>query len=571
MMRRRYTQAIISALIIVLMLGGGLASSMPRASTPVELLKNGSFEEGFVYQDGCGMVGVNWGCFQNGGTAHYGFYDDQWDPVVYDGEHSQLIGIDTKKVGGDPDRYAGIYQTVSVVPGETYHFSIRGMIRADDQDSDPWRYRVQVGFDHTGGSDWTAVTNWIELPWDTYYPRTAPGDFSQYETNVVAQGSKLTVFVRVWKKWGDWYRELNVNLDAISLTGPVPVAMAAPPTSTPQPAPTPPPALVCTGPNLLRNGGFEQGFYGWGVGYYWGWFHNDGQASYGFHDDQWAPTVYEGEHSQLIAISTKGMAASDSDRYAGIYQVVSGLEPGVQYELSIAGMIREEELHPDEDPYRYRVQWGYLPWSDLDWTRVTNWQDLPWETVYARTAPGDFSTYKTTFVAPSPKVTLFIRVWKKWPTPGREVDVNIDAVTLRRCWAQDAQTADPASEPIVYVVQPGDVLSSIAARYGTTVQAIAQANNLSNPNLIYVGQKLIIPTMPLPTPPVVIPASPTPSPTAPPQDQTPEETVYVVRRGDTLYAIAVRYGVTPYAIAKANGLQNLHWIYPGQKLVIPNS
>jgi LysM repeat protein len=45
-----------------------------------------------------------------------------------------------------------------------------------------------------------------------------------------------------------------------------------------------------------------------------------------------------------------------------------------------------------------------------------------------------------------------------------------------------------------YVVQRGDTLSSIAARFGTTYQAIAQANNIRNVNLIFVGQRLQIPS-----------------------------------------------------------------------------
>jgi LysM repeat protein len=44
-----------------------------------------------------------------------------------------------------------------------------------------------------------------------------------------------------------------------------------------------------------------------------------------------------------------------------------------------------------------------------------------------------------------------------------------------------------------YVVQPGDTLYSIAVRHDTTVQALMVANNLSNPNLIYVGQTLKVP------------------------------------------------------------------------------
>jgi LysM repeat protein len=45
----------------------------------------------------------------------------------------------------------------------------------------------------------------------------------------------------------------------------------------------------------------------------------------------------------------------------------------------------------------------------------------------------------------------------------------------------------------VHIVQPGDTLSSIAWRFGTTVWALAQLNGIWNPNLIYVGQTLMIP------------------------------------------------------------------------------
>lgn len=576
MIRHSYARAIIFALIAMLTVGGGLASSTSLPAATVELLRNGSFEQGFATVPGCGMVGIYWGCFQNGGTAEYGFFDDQWKPVVFDGQHSQLIEINTKQIGGDPDRYAGIYQTVDVIPGATYRFTIRGMIRADDQDGDPWRYRVQVAFDHSGGSNWAAVGEWIELPWDNYYPRTAPGGFSEYTTTVIARGSRMTVFVRVWKKWGDWYREVDVNVDAISLMGPVPAAVSVAPPIAPPPMVMPPPpaplptpsvaapAPICAGPNLLRNGDFEQGFYSWGVAYYWGWFHNGGQATYGFYDDQWSRVVYNGQHSQLIEINTYNMAVADADRYAGIYQIVDGLRPGALYELTIAGMMREEAAHPDEDPYRYRVQWGYAPHGWLDWTLVTNWQELPWDAIYTRTDPGAFLTYRTTFVAPSSRVTLFIRAWKKWGTTGRELDVNLDAIALRAC--QPPVVLPSADDPLVHVVQPGEYLAAIAARYGTTVRAISRANGLRNPNRIYPGQQLVIPVASSAiASAVVAPPPPTPSPS----DSSGRETIYVVRPGDTLYAIAVRFGTTPYAIGRANSLRNLNWIYVGQRLIIP--
>lgn len=51
----------------------------------------------------------------------------------------------------------------------------------------------------------------------------------------------------------------------------------------------------------------------------------------------------------------------------------------------------------------------------------------------------------------------------------------------------------PASNDEVYVVKSGDTLSGIAAKYGTTYQKLAEYNNISNPNVITVGQKIKIP------------------------------------------------------------------------------
>ena len=49
-----------------------------------------------------------------------------------------------------------------------------------------------------------------------------------------------------------------------------------------------------------------------------------------------------------------------------------------------------------------------------------------------------------------------------------------------------------AKREITYIVQKGDSLSTIAKKYNTTVSAIANKNNIKNPNKIYVGQKIII-------------------------------------------------------------------------------
>ena len=101
----------------------------------------------------------------------------------------------------------------------------------------------------------------------------------------------------------------------------------------------------------------------------------------------------------------------------------------------------------------------------------------------------------------------------------------------------------------VHTVQPGENLFRIGLRYGVTVNALVAANGLRNPNFIYVGQRLIIPTGSSPTP--------------------PSSGVHVVQRGQNLYRIALRYGLTTQALAAANGIVNVNRIYVGQRLTIP--
>ncbi len=114
-----------------------------------------------------------------------------------------------------------------------------------------------------------------------------------------------------------------------------------------------------------------------------------------------------------------------------------------------------------------------------------------------------------------------------------------------------AQAVLPSPTTSEYIVQPGDTIWSIAARFNTTVEAIAIANRLINPNFIYVGQKLIIPA----------PGQ------APAQVSTPR--IHIVRYGETLTSIAFRYGTTVEAIMRANNLPNPNFIYVGQRLIIP--
>jgi hypothetical protein len=501
-------RVLISALLLALVAAVVAVPGIQLAGGVTERLTNGDFEEGFHFTP-AGEVGNGWQWFHNGGEATYGFYDETWAPVIYDGQHSQLLEINTFCRGGsDSDRYSGIYQTVAVVPGENYDLSLHGMLRAleGDPHREGYNYRVQYGVDHEGGTDWTSVDNWVEIPWNTVHPRLSPGSMDSYSTTIVAKGSRLTLFIRVWKKWGTARRELDVNLDAISLRGALPADMEAPSAGLEAPAYpvvgwkyevpvtssndvgitelelydgsdlvgsvsyevgllslshtfawTPASAgthtlkvvahdtagatathavTVTVGEEgqFLTNGDFEGGFTAGAkgmVGTGWGWFENGGEATYGYYDEIWTPVVYDGEHSQLIEINTFCCGGSDPDRYSGISQKVSGLTPGATYRLLLHGMLRVRSDDEDREGDNYRVQWGYDPDGGHDWTAVDNWVVIPWDEVYTRLDPGEMSSYTVTFEAPSNEITLFIRAWKKWGTARREMDVNLDAITLK--------------------------------------------------------------------------------------------------------------------------------------------
>lgn len=112
------------------------------------------------------------------------------------------------------------------------------------------------------------------------------------------------------------------------------------------------------------------------------------------------------------------------------------------------------------------------------------------------------------------------------------------------------------TETITYTVQRGDTLWAIARRYGTTVGEIAEINNISNPNLIYPGQELRIPTN---------------STTEGEETRGTGDIIYTVQRGDTLSKIAREYNVTVDHIVELNDITNPNLIYPGEKLRITES
>ena len=167
----------------------------------------------------------------------------------------------------------------------------------------------------------------------------------------------------------------------------------------------------------------------------------------------------------------------------------------------------------------------------------------------------------------------------------------------------------PGGAECVYVVKPGDTLSGIAAKLGVSLPALLQSGSIANPDLIYVGQKIVLPNcgmdeMPMPMPKGEPMGPEQDAPMAKPEGKPdgrdemgppankdesdgkeqmmqPESgsspwrmarqssQVHTVRAGETLSQIAAQYGLDPSELARLNGISNANFIYIGQEILLP--
>jgi membrane-bound lytic murein transglycosylase D len=122
-------------------------------------------------------------------------------------------------------------------------------------------------------------------------------------------------------------------------------------------------------------------------------------------------------------------------------------------------------------------------------------------------------------------------------------------------------TRPPQSAYVWHRVRRGESLSTIARRYHTSIRRIKQANNMYRSNLIVAGKKLKIPRRG-----AVIPTSTKSIRRAP----LPSDGIYRVKRGDNLWILAKRYGTTTKRIQNLNNLKSSN-LHIGQRLRIPGA
>jgi LysM repeat protein len=147
------------------------------------------------------------------------------------------------------------------------------------------------------------------------------------------------------------------------------------------------------------------------------------------------------------------------------------------------------------------------------------------------------------------------------PATGTETSPAVEATpTAEPTAAAPEPTAPPSTSSgddyVMHTVQRGESISSIAALYNTTVNAIVRANNLKNPNVIYKGQKLKIPTS-------------GGSSGGSSGGTSGCRFRHTVKKGEWVYQIARSYGVSPQSVLAANNLSNPSLIYSGMVLCIP--
>lgn len=104
-----------------------------------------------------------------------------------------------------------------------------------------------------------------------------------------------------------------------------------------------------------------------------------------------------------------------------------------------------------------------------------------------------------------------------------------------------------AASSVDYTVKPGDTLGQIAKQHGVSVSALAKANDITNLNLIHVGQVLIIPG-----------------------EKGKGDIIYIVKAGDTLGKIAVNHKTTVNVLLEKNDIPNPNLIKIGQKVLVPD-
>ena len=543
-----------SAVLFILLLCMSMIVSFSQDDSSSNLLENGDFEGEFIELEGAEPrnVAVGWTpwhitraesspSFAN----HDPNYDAETDRIRLDEE-----GSAQKYFTLFATHQGGIYQEVdSVTSGTTYRFSLYAHVWSSsfedaDVSEDPGAVVVRVGIDPDGGTDGASE----DILWSTaaafFYDA-----YRQYAVIATAESSTITVFVE--STVGEPRANNYIYLDDAVLEVASETTVEGTPTSetntelvgdsvtdTPAPTATPIPTETATAADTATSTATLEPAEN----------NVRSPAGSGQEDKPTAtptlpPTETATEAPTPSATATLEPTATeeataevdeqdDSDADAGTTPITDEFPDTVVHVVVVGDTVSALALQYESSINAINRANG-LNAANLIYTgqRLIIPINLP-----VTTAAG--ATVVPSTATPTPTITPTL-------TP----------------------TATPTATPVTYQILPGDTLETIAQRYGTTVDLLAQQNSIANPHQIDVGQILVIPTAvpPTPTPTLVPTAEPVPITT------TDSYITYVVQAGDTLSQIAVDHNTTVAAIAQLNGITNPSTIFVGQRLRIPSA
>lgn len=361
-------------------------------------------------------------------------------------------------------------------------------------------------------------------------------------------------------------------------------------------------APAADGPNLLQNPGFEAPYvkqccgpdglpigevqvaHGW-----LGWWlqpgldsqHPSSGGTPSWHRPEWR------EANCGAPCANRVRSGNDAQKYftfdsvhdAGMYQQVPGITPGtvLLFSIYMQAWATNSTYGPSDFQQHMGMRVGIDPFGGTNaFSPNVIWSDIH-DTFDA------WGLYTIQATAQAGTVTVFTRSTPLYGDQHNDIyldDASLVAVGAGSAGGNNAQPANfvpPPAPPSVptavpgftYVVVPGDNYYRIALRFGVSLSALLAANPSSTPNILFVGTVLTIPGVSAPAGNGALPNNPpppTPAPTVSPS-QLPGAVKYVVQRGDNLYRLSLRFGVSIARIKQENGLVS-DIIFIGQVLFI---
>ena len=541
-----------SAVLFILLLCMSMIVSFSQDDSSSNLLENGDFEGEFIELEGAEPRNVAvgwtpWHITRAESSPSFANHDPNYDA------ETDRIRLDEQ---GSAQKYftlfathqGGIYQEVdSVTSGTTYRFSLYAHVWSSsfedaDVSEDPGAVVVRVGIDPDGGTDGASE----DILWSTaaafFYDA-----YRQYAVIATAESSTITVFVE--STVGEPRANNYIYLDDAVLEVASETTVEGTPTSetntelvgdsvtdTPAPTATPIPTETATADDTATS-----------------------TATLEPAENNVRSPAGSGQEDKPTATPT--LPPTETATEAPTPSATATLEPTATEEATA-----EVDEQDDSD-------------ADAGTTPITD--EFP-DTVVHVVVVGDTVSalalqYESSINAINRANGLnaanLIYTGQRLIIPINLPDTTAAGATVVPSTATPTPTitptltptATPTATPVTYQILPGDTLETLAQRYGTTVDLLAQQNSIANPHQIDVGQILVIPTAVPPTPTLVPTAEPVPITT------TDSYITYVVQAGDTLSQIAVDHNTTVAAIAQLNGITNPSTIFVGQRLRIPSA